>query len=192
MRRSLRFTSALALGIAATSAAHAQKLPERRPGLWEVQVTHKGAMADMQKQAQQQMQAAMAGMSPEQRKQMEQMMAGRGLPMPAASGEPDVRRICLTPEQAAREIDPRPDPDQRCERQITPVSANEARFTVTCSGPDGRMTGEGRAWDISPTGYRMQMSMKMQGQGGGPQTMEMEQAARWLGADCKGVKPIPD
>jgi len=192
MRRSLRFTSALALGIAATSAAQAQKLPERRPGLWEVQVTHKGAMADMQKQAQQQMQAAMAGMSPEQRKQMAQMMAGRGLPMPAASDKPDVRRICLTPEQAAREIDPRPDPDQRCERQITPVSASEARFTVTCSGPDGRMTGEGRAWDISPTGYRMQMSMTMQGQGGGPQTMEIEQTARWLGADCKDVKPIPD
>jgi len=192
MHRSLRLTSALALAIASAAAAQAQTLPERKPGLWEVQVTHKGAMADMQKQAQQQMQAAMARMSPEQRKQMEQMMAGRGVPMPGAGGNSEALRICLTPEQAARELDPRPDPGQRCERQITPVSASEARFTVSCSGPEGRMTGEGRAWDISPTGYRMQMSMKMQGQGAGPQTMEMEQTARWLGADCKGVKPIPD
>lgn len=182
---------AVALLIAAPAAS--QDLPKRKAGLWEIQVTHGGDLAELQKQARQKMQAAMAGMNPEQRRLMEQMMAGRGIATPGAAGAPQVHRFCLTPAQAARELDARPDPGQRCSQKITPVSASEARFTVTCDGPDGKSSGEGRVWDLSPNGYRMQMTMTMQGKGApGSQKMEMSHEARWLGADCKGVAPLPD
>ena len=89
--------------------------------------------------------------------------------------------------------DPRPDPDSDCEQKLTRVSATEARFTLACKTEAGRMTGEGRVWDMSPTGYRMKMSMKLPGgQMPAGESAEMSHVGRWLGADCKGVAPSPD
>jgi hypothetical protein len=175
----------------ASAPLAAADYPKQKPGLWEIEIAHEGALADMQKQANQQMQAAMASMSPEQRQKMAQMLAAQGVQLPGAG--PQKHRICLTPAQAQREFDARPDPEADCKQTLTRVSASEARFTLACQTEEGRMTGEGRVWDMSPTGYRMKMSMKLQG-GQGPVRgdMEMSHVGRWLGADCKGVAPLPD
>lgn len=175
----------------AASPLAAADFPKQKPGLWEIEITHGGALADMQKQAAEQMKAAMAGMSPDQRRQMEQMLAAQGMQLPGAG--PQKHRFCLTPAQAERDFDARPDPESDCEQTLTRVSGTEARFTLACKTEAGRMTGEGRVWDMSPTGYRMKMSMKLPGgqiPGGG--NSEMSHVGRWLGADCKGVAPSPD
>ncbi|MCO5102019.1 MAG: DUF3617 domain-containing protein [Burkholderiaceae bacterium] len=176
-----RTTVVLAFGIAsALTAAHAQTLPQRKPGLWEVKIQMQGMLAEMQKQ----MQAALDGMNPAQRKQLEQMMKQQG--MADLSGP---HRYCLTPEQAAREALASPDPELDCTHKLSPVSSSEAKFSFSCTGRDGKTTGTGRIWNMSPERYQMEMTMKGNTPAG-PQEMQMEHSARWLGSDCKGTKPM--
>ncbi|HLT27779.1 MAG TPA: DUF3617 domain-containing protein [Zeimonas sp.] len=170
---------ALALGLGFTDA-WSQKLPQREPGLWEIKVDMKGALAQMQEQ----MRAAMAAMSPEERKQMEQAMGAQPL---ALSGEPQLE--CLTPEEAARDPFESDEPDEECTHKITPVSRSEAKFTFTCKGPDGTSTGSGRIWNMTSKRYETEMTITTETPDG-PQEMQLAHSGRWLGADCKGTKPI--
>ncbi|MFA7664861.1 MAG: DUF3617 domain-containing protein [Burkholderiaceae bacterium] len=176
-----------AASLFAATATSAQTLPQRKAGLWEIQMTHGGALADLQKQAQQQMQQAMAGMTPAQRQQMQQMLGAQGMSLPGAG--PQTVRSCLTPEQAARELDVQPDPDSDCRHTITSRSSTHAEFKLSCQSPEGRMEGTGRIFDVSPTSFRAQMTMKgTSGELAALGEMRIDQNGRWLGADCKGVR----
>jgi len=169
-----------AVALLAAAGVLAQPQVQRKPGLWEVQSKHSSpGMPNMDEM--------MAKVPPEQRAQVEQMMKQRGGGM---GGAPNNFRYCLTPERAAKEMVPASDPDSRCEHKMGKRSANEARFSFSCKAKDGStVEGEGRAFDVSPESYALEMNMKMV-RDGTPMQMRMEQKGRWLGKDCQGVKPL--
>jgi hypothetical protein len=125
-------------------------------------------------------------MPPAQRQQMEAMMRQQGVGM---TNKPGSLRVCVSPAMAARESVHQPDPEMKCQHKFTAVSSREARFAFTCTGPDGPTQGEGRVWDYGPEGYQSESTIKGQHQGR-PMTMQFKQSARWLGADCQGLKPL--
>jgi hypothetical protein len=171
---------AVALTAAALCAGATAQTTPRKPGLWEVQTQHSGsAMPDMAKM--------LADMPPAQRAQMEKMMKERGV---AAGGAPSSMRYCLSPEKAAQEPMAQADPDTKCEHKTGSRAGGETRFSFTCTGKDGtKMQGEGRTFDTTPEKYAMEMTTRTS-QGGQPMEMRMSQRGKWLGADCKGLKPL--
>lgn len=180
--RLIALTAALAT---AALAAHAADPAKRKPGLWEVQSTTKGAgmpaggMPDMNE--------AMKQMSPQQRAMVEQMMKDRGV---GTGAKPNSFRYCLSKEKAEKDFVPQTDPDTDCTHKMDSTSSTEAKFSFSCKRKDGSsVQGEGRAYNLSPESYAMDMHMKMQHEGK-PMEMQMEQKGKWLGADCKGLKPL--
>jgi hypothetical protein len=167
------------LAAVASVSASAQAL--RKPGLWEVQT--KNTVAGMPN-----MEEMMAQVPAAQRAQMEQMMKQQGMAM---GGPPGSLRYCLTAERAAKEAVPASDPNMRCDNKMGKRTDTEVRFSFTCTAKDGSaITGEGRAHDITPERYAMDLDMKTMREGR-PMQMRVEQKGRWLGADCQGVKPPP-
>jgi hypothetical protein len=186
--KTFRHLALAAVLAAACGTLHAQSLVKRKAGLWEVQQTQQSGQVGGQKMpSQAEMQAMMAQMPPAQRAQMEKMMREQGVGL---TDKPNVMRHCLSQEMADREPTAQPpDPSMKCEHKVTPVSSTEAKFAFACTGPQGGVKGEGRGYDMTPEGYKTSMTMQgtMNGQ---PMTMKMEQTAKWLGADCKGLKPM--
>jgi Protein of unknown function (DUF3617) len=165
--------------------AWAQKLAA---GLWENTSTMKDSspegatrMAKMQEQ--------MAKMPAEQRKMMEQMMArqGAGDAMGMMAGKPTTMRVCITPEQAARDYTP--SHDARCKSDSVERSGKTMRAKFSCSGDD-KATGETEYTLTSDKAFsgRVVVTSMRQGQ---PNRMEITQTGRWLAADCGEVKPLP-
>lgn len=176
----LRFAIVAALSIGTVSA---QVLQQRDPGLWEIRMNQGSPMAAMM----QSMQDMLGAIPAEQRKQMEAMMGKSGISV----SQPDVIKQCLTPEMAARELEPyiNDDPDTDCTTTNKKHTKNTAEFTYTCSTPEGKLNGKGRIWDATSKGYKSEMLMegKVNGQ---PVKMDMGHEARWVSADCQGVKPV--
>ncbi|AKJ26911.1 DUF3617 domain-containing protein [Caldimonas brevitalea] len=179
---------ALVAALALPSAQAQSTLVKRKPGLWEVRQTHQsGQVSGQQMPSNKEMEAALATMTPAQRKQVEQTMRERGLGL---SQKPGTMRYCLSPQMAERDpLSQPPDPSMKCDHKVDPVSGTEARFSFTCTGDQGAIKGDGRGWDLTAEGYKT--SMAMQGTiNGEPVSMKMEQSGRWLGSDCKGLKPL--
>lgn len=181
MRTALASALLLSGLAAATGAAHAQKLA---PGLWEHSVTMntrtgrmEAAMAQMQKQ--------LAAMPPAQRKQAEAIMAQQGMSM-GGPGKPSTLRFCLTPEQAANDQIPQ---EKDCKQQSLQRSGNVITFKFACAGnPPSR--GEGEYTLLSDKAHKGRVTIDTVADGK-PERLQMEQSARWLGADCGTVKPRP-
>lgn len=174
--------------LAATAAVAAQSPVKRKPGLWEVELTEqRGHVAGQPMPSPEQMEAMRAQMPKAQREQMDKLMRERGMGM---TDKATTVRHCLSPQAAERgPIVQPPDAGMKCDHRMTPVSAQEARFSFICTGPKGQLQGEGRAWDLSPEHYKT--SMTMQGTvNGQPISMSMTQTGRWLGSDCQGIKPL--
>lgn len=184
MKRPMVLAFTLAL-LGAASAAQAADPARRKPGLWEVQSATQGgsmpggAMPDMDE--------AMRQMSPQQRAMVEKMMKERGV---GAGAQPHSFRYCLSKERAERDFVPQTDPDTECSHTMSSTSASEAKFSFSCKRKDGStVQGDGRAYGLSPESYAMDMRMKMQHEGK-PMEMTMQQKGKWLGSDCKGLKPL--
>jgi hypothetical protein len=172
-----------ALAAALGTGAGAQTLTKRKPGLWEVQITTQGQGGQQPPN----MKEMMESMPPAQRAQMEKMMKERGVGMAAS---PHSFRYCMTKEQAERDPSVSPDPDTTCQNRMNANSPKEATFSFQCTRKDGStMQGEGRAFDLTPESYAMDMRMQMQHEGQ-PMQMQIQQRGKWLGADCKGIKPL--
>lgn len=164
--------------------AAAQKLA---PGLWEHSVTMKTDSGRMEA-GMARMQQQLAAMPPEKRKQVEAMMAGQGMGMGApGAGKPMVVKVCLTPEQAAR--DEMPQSDGQCKQLSQDRSGKTLRFKFACSG-ERAATGEGEYTLDSDKAHHGRTVISTVAQGK-PERMEMEHSARWLAADCGAVKPRP-
>jgi len=185
MKRRILVAAAAAGLAGATLCSHAAEVARRKPGLWEVQTTTQGggsAQGGMPEVTE-----AMKKMSPEQRTMVERMMKERGV---GASGKPNSFRYCLTRERAERDLVPQPDAQTQCTYKTDAVSSSEARFGFACKRQDGStVDGEGRAHDLAPERYALDLRMKMQ-HDGQPSEMQMQQTGRWLGADCQGLKPL--
>ena len=178
----MRIAFALAAASLAVAClpAGAQQL---KPGLWEISNKMKGnaemdkAMADMQQQ--------LAAMPPDQRKQMEAMMSQRGVRMaqPAAGGGMAMQ-VCMTREMAERNDVPM---QEGCTMTKQQRSGNTMKMAYTCSRPPS--SGEGEFTFMGGEAYKSHMVVTTSAKGK-PETMEMDGAGKWLGADCGSVKPI--
>ena len=187
-RRSFTFLPVLAVAaLLAGAPVQAQKLA---PGLWENSLTMKSSdtrlTAGMER-----MQKELAAMPPEKRKQMEAMMAAQGINMGMAAGPGGpaiVAKVCLTPEQAARdELQPPADGD--CRQTSMQRSGNTLRMKFECTGKrPGK--GEGEYVLDSPKAHHGRTSIETM-EGGKPVRLEMNHSGRWLAADCGEVKPRP-
>lgn len=175
-----------ALAACCALPAAAQKLA---PGLWEHSVTMKTASGRMEA-GMARMQQQLAAMPPEQRKQMEAMMAAQGMGMGAMGGgvgKPMVVKLCLTPEQAAR--DEMPQSDGQCKQLSQERSGKTLRFKFACTG-ERPTTGEGEYTLDSNKAHHGRTVISTTADGK-PERMEMEHRARWLSADCGAVRPRP-
>ncbi|MBA4176906.1 MAG: DUF3617 domain-containing protein [Leptothrix sp. (in: Bacteria)] len=172
----------LAIALAAPHAV-AQKLS---PGLWEHSVTMKTSSGRMEA-GMARMQEQLAAMPPEKRKQLEAMMGrqGMGMGMGQGAGQPMVVKVCLTPEQAAR--DEMPQADANCRQLSQERSGKTVRFKFACTG-ERQSSGEGEYTLDSDKAHHGRTLLTTVAQGR-PERMEMEHRARWLGASCGDVKP---
>lgn len=180
LRPTLLLVAAVCLG----GSAQAQKIA---PGLWEHTVTMK--MTGMEA-AQAQMKEQMDRMPPEQRKRMEEMMASRGGPgaaggMGMMSGQPTTVKVCITAEQAAR--DEIPQHDANCQQTSKERSGKTLKFKFACTG-ERQATGEGEFTLISDKEHKGHVVVDAVSRGK-PMHIEMDNAGRWLAADCGEVKP---
>ena len=175
---------ALGLSLAAALPVQAQKIV---PGLWEYSMTMKGQQGGQMEAAQAQMQAQMASMPPEQRKKIEAMMAQRGVQM-GGPGKPMVVKTCVTPEQASRDMrDEVPQHDSNCKQVSKSRSGNTMKFKFECGG-ERPSSGEGEYTFVSDKEMKGHVVVNTTVKGK-PETMEMDNAGRWLGADCGDIKP---
>ncbi len=181
---------ALPCCLLAATAAQAQKIA---PGLWEHTITVKSSGALEEGMAR--MQERLAQMPPERRQQMEAMMArqGKGGPGMAAgmsmmSGKPTPMKVCITPEQAARDQIGSGQGD--CQQVSQERSGKTMKVKFSCQREDGtKMTGEGQFTLVSDKEHNGRMVLDGTMRNGQPMHMEMDQSARWLGSDCGDVKP---
>lgn len=163
--------------LATTTGALAQQRPA--PGLWENSMTMKsGPGAEAMKQ----MQDQLASMPAAQRKQMEAMLSQRG--MSAGPGQVTVK-VCITPEQAAR--DEMPQSDSKCKQTRNERSGNTLRFAFTC---ENGSSGEGEYTFANPKAHSGKLIVNSV-HNGKTQRSEMLHTGRWLGADCGAVKSRP-
>jgi len=177
----------LALGFVLLGGpATAQKMA---PGLWEntVSMNMAGTAKGSQDDAMAKMQSQMASLPPEQRKAMEAMMAKQGVSMGAA---PNSVRVCISPEQAARDEMPR-DNSGNCKQDALNRSGNTLRFKFSCSGPPAT-SGDAEYTFSSGKAYAGKMKMTQAAQGKDQaRSMDMQTTGRWISADCGALKPRP-
>lgn len=153
-----------------------------KPGLWEINNkmgAGGGQLAGAMAMAQQQL----AGMEPGQRKQIEAMMARQGV---VISNDGVIAKMCITPEMAARQQLPIQQ-HGNCNYQHAPVVGNSMAFSFACTNPQAN--GEGRATFSSPTAYAASTRVTTNATGAS-ETLNIESAGRWLGAECGAIKPV--
>ena len=170
--------SLLAAGIVAllgATAAHAQG--HIKPGLWENTITMKSDNPAME-----QMKARMAAMSPEQRAQMEKLIPGM-----APGGAPNSIRVCITKEQAAREMTP--DNDGRCTRTNVVHSGDTTQFDFVCKSARSDVSGHGSFTRISDNAYTATSTAAMVTKSTTTH-MTSDISSKFISSDCGDVKPI--
>jgi hypothetical protein len=176
----------LAAGLVDLALAPLAQAGGMHAGLWEIktlkQVVDGQDMLAQMASAQSQMQEAMAGMPAAQRKQMEAMMGQQGVAM-SKSG---TLRICVSPEMAARD-EPIID-EGRCKPAKVSRSGNRTRFEFDCKTSSGHMVGKGES-ALNGNSIQSKMDMTM-ADARGKHSMQTESRMTWLGADCKGLKPV--
>lgn len=168
--------------IAVALAAQPALAQQFKPGLWETNNTMgagggklQGAIAMVQQQ--------MATMDPEQRKRIEGMMSRQGV---VISDDGVIAKMCITPAMAARQQLPIQQ-HGNCSYQHAPVVGNSMKFSFSCTNPQAN--GEGSATFSGPTAYTSTMRVTTTATGTS-ETVNLESAGRWLGAECGAVKPI--
>ena len=178
-RRATVFTALLLVSLGA------QANPSVTPGLWEYRTVMKADDPSM-KAAMAEAQKALANMPPEQRRQMEQMLAAQGIGVGVSGqGQPMTSvRVCISPEDAARQE--LPPPDDGCTQRITGRGSNTLRFAIEC--PAEQMRGEGEMRFSGPRAYDGRFTMQGVHEGKAVR-MESTLQARWVSADCGALKP---
>jgi hypothetical protein len=172
--------SAACAAVLLTTAAQAQS--HIRPGLWEESITVKTDNAQSNA-AMAQTKEKLATMPPEQRAAMEKMMAGHGM---GAGGAPTSMRVCITKEQAERDVTP--DSNSRCSRTNIVRSGNVIKFDFTCKSARSDITGHGVYTQLSDSAFTASSSADVTG----PSTMHSQTdiAGKFISSDCGSVKPI--
>jgi uncharacterized protein DUF3617 len=168
-------------------ATEGQVLKQRKPGLWEIQYAAESS-DPKEKQAQMEMAERLKNMPPEKRAQMEAYMqkSGTGMTLGPGGVPTMVMRVCLTAQDIVEESggfmkSMREHRD--CTSKIVAQSASEVRIHAVCQSQQATPSEiDARIFDIAADHY----SVDVQGHGARGE-MHMQQKARWLGADCKGM-----
>ena len=153
-----------------------------KPGLWETSNKIGAGSAPLQglmEMAQQQL----AGMNPDQRARIDGMMARQGV---VIGKDGVVAKMCITPQMAARQQLPIQQ-HGKCDYQHAKPVGNSMAFSFSCTDPQA--AGEGNATFSSPTAYSATMRVTTNATGAS-ETVNIDSAGRWLGADCGAVKPL--
>lgn len=169
----------LAAPLAATAADSA--FPKRKPGLWEFELDTSGRGAGREG-----LEEKLARMPPEKRAQVEQAMRDRGMAATPAGGVK--ARLCLKPDDAAREVNdgvmPKLDRKGRCEKTTAVREANGFRFKAMCTKDDGEVVSVDGVARIESE--RTAFDMNVVSSNGRSATMH--QTARWIAEDCGTLK----
>ncbi|HEY1091887.1 MAG TPA: DUF3617 domain-containing protein [Burkholderiaceae bacterium] len=152
-----------------------------KPGLWEIK---QQTQLDPKRQAQMdQAQAAIANLPPEQKKMMEQMMAQRGVQLDGISGGGVTLKVCISKEQAEKNMAPvAAQVKGKCQSN-TQRNGNLIHTRFTCTDPategDTEVTLNGGSSFSSKTRIiRGKESFGSSGEG------------RWLSSDCGALQPV--
>lgn len=155
-----------------------------KPGLWEIRVVRQimdgRDVTALLPVALASMQQMMAGMTPQQRKQIEATLGKQ-----AANGSA-TQRICVSPEMAAGDKPLLP-PEVKCEPTAFNRGGSRVTFEVSCADLGRTVTGKGESLLASESvATRIDMVMN---DASGRHTMQNESQAKFVGADCGGLKP---
>ena len=174
----------ISLAAVSTTTCWAQNM---KPGLWEV--NNKMSSDDGKLNAQMEMmQKQLASMPPEQRKMLEGMMAKHaGVNMPTMKDGGMLVKVCLSKEMVDQQRFPLQE-QGNCTHQRSPVVGNTMKVSFTCTNPESSGSGEVRFLGDKAYAAKMNVTSAHTGQ---KQTMTMDANARWLGADCGDIKPVP-
>jgi hypothetical protein len=176
-------TSALLLLACSCALALPVGAQTMKPGLWEM--SNKVSSADAGTQsALAHVQEQLANMSPEQRQSIQDLMQRNGVQINVGAGGALQTKMCLTREMIERRefaVE-----EGNCRHKLTPTSGNHMRVAFTCTRPAA--SGEGEMTIDTPGSYRAHM--RVRGTDGNNQTVEMDVAGRWLGAECGSVRPV--
>lgn len=168
-----------------TNAVFAE--PMVKAGLWEIRVEKQiidgRDLSGVIAAAQTEMQKMMANMSPEQRKQLEKAAGGRSLAGMGAGASPNAYRICISPEMAAQDKPVAPG-NSKCDPAKHQRIGNRIVFELNCPGVVGKGESILSGDTVSTT---MDMTIT---DAGGKHVMHTESRMNYLGADCKGIKPM--
>jgi Protein of unknown function (DUF3617) len=177
----------LAILIMLSGPAFAQS-SSLKPGLWEIkpirQVVDGRDMSAQMAAARTKMQQAIANLPPERRKQLEAMMSRQGAsPQAFAAGG---TRICISAAMAARNA-PMVDPKGNCEPAKLNRSGNKTIFEFSCTADGRTSVGKGESTVSGDTVVtRVDMTVT---DSRGSHAMQNETEMKYLGADCRGIKP---
>lgn len=117
-------------------------------------------------------------------------MRARGVSLPG-SGEPHTYKVCLTPEQAAKEDHPDLRQDKACKVTNTAWSGNHFHSEISCNGNGNERHGVTDG-DVSDGSKRVVGTIRMEGQNphmGGHYVMEGHTTGRWIGPTCSKEAP---
>ncbi len=173
----------------AAAAAHAQALPKRKPGLWEVTMTGSENGNEAAR-----LRAEFDKMPPEKRAVMEAQMQKMGMPYPTMNSDGTITshmRFCLTPQEAAEEmrtgsLDKFSKRDN-CDTKEISRTATELRYSGVCHGRGDVAKVDLHVFGITSESWNMDVkSVSASGK-----EMFVKQSTRWLAADCGSVgKPL--
>ena len=105
----------------------------------------------------------------------------------APGGAPNTIRVCITREQAARDLTP--DNDGRCQRTNVVRSGNTTEFDFTCKSARSDVSGHGSFTRVSDNAYTATSSAAMVTKSTTTH-MTSDIASRFISSDCGDVKPI--
>lgn len=177
---------ALTALLAASLAQAADTPPPIKPGLWEMTSDSQQLNGKPVPDQSAQMAAQLKNMPPEMRQQIEAQMKAQGIQInPSAAGGGIAARMCLTKDMLEQNRWQQAEGD--CKSQVTSRSGNTWRWTMSCTQPPAQ--GEGATTFTNPESYTGEVRMTTQ-DNGKPQVMSMKHRARWVSADCGGLKPV--
>jgi Protein of unknown function (DUF3617) len=152
----------------------AQSMPKMSPEM----------LAQIQAQMQAQMQAQAAKLPPEQRKAMEASMATMQNMSVGKDGSTALK-VCMTKEMI--ENQQYANQNSKCTNTKGPMVGNTQQFSFSCTDPVS--TGEGRFTFQSNSSYTGTLKIKSV-QNGKTNEMVIENAGKFLDANCGSVKPM--
>src|SRR5687768_18409023 len=165
----LKFTAAVALTLAALTAAGAEKL-NVKVGLWEItSISRFSGMPPLPKEV-------MDKMTPQQRAEMEAKIKAAVAQEP----EPEVSSECITQDDLDKPFNSANAED--CTQTIVRTTRNTQEIRLVCSG---RTKGSGmfRVTTVTPENMTGELDLKV-GEGANMMTITSKIKGRWLGADC--------